>query len=47
MGQIVGLRETSGGRHIALTKQRQHLRGRDLRHALHEILFARGSIGLS
>src|SRR5205823_867228 len=45
--ETVRLRQVSGGRQIALAQQRQHLRGSNLRDAIHKVLLASGLIGLS
>src|SRR5438445_4506081 len=45
--ETVSLREMSGCRQIALVKQRQHLRGDNLRHPMDEVLLVHGPIRLS
>jgi hypothetical protein len=37
----------SGCRQIALAKQRKHLCGSNIRHAMHEVMLAHGLTGLS
>ena len=41
------LGQVRGRRHVALPKERQHPRGGDLGHLEHEVMLARGLIGLS
>src|SRR5207244_7113105 len=45
-GEVVGLREMSGRRQMALPKQRQHLCGSNLRHPKHEVMLAHELLGL-
>ncbi len=45
-GEIVGLRQGSGCGQVALAKQQKHLAGGHLRHAVHEVVLARGLFGL-
>ena len=46
-GEFVQMRQMSGCRHMALVQQQKHLRGSNLRDAMHEVLLARGPIRLS
>ena len=46
-GQFVLLSQMSGCCQMALAKQRQHLRGSNLRQAMYKALLARGPIRLS
>ncbi len=46
MGRSCVWARCSGCRQIALAKQRKHLRGSNLGHALHEVMLAHGLLGL-
>jgi hypothetical protein len=46
-GEVVRLSQMRGCRQIALVKQGKHLGGSNLRYLLHEVISARGLIGLS
>ncbi len=44
--ETVRLRQMRGCRKIALAQQRQHVRGSNFRHAMHQVVLARGPAGL-
>src|SRR5258708_27359635 len=46
-GKLVRLRAMSGSCQVALAQQRQHLRGSNVRDAIHKVFLARGLTGLS